>query len=130
MDGQFAYTMFLGHKEFEHLIARLLRRDGWSNVQVMGGANDRGADVVASTGNARVVVQCKHYKSQKVGSKEMQQFLGMVFGEHGATVPVFVTSNQFTREAKLIGDSHGIHLISGQELARWQAFGPPPYLRP
>ncbi|WP_420814689.1 restriction endonuclease [Kineococcus siccus] len=45
---------------FEQLVARLLRRDGWREVTVSGGAGDLGADVTARHpgDGSLLVVQC------------------------------------------------------------------------
>jgi restriction system protein len=46
--------------EFEHALAFLCERDGCSNVQVVGGASDLGADVIATTPTGvRLVIQAK-----------------------------------------------------------------------
>ncbi len=65
---------------FEELIARLLRRDGWLDVRVIGGAGDLGADVIARVPDGRrLVAQCKRYAAHNlVSSTDMQRFLGTV----------------------------------------------------
>jgi restriction system protein len=52
----------LDHKRFEELAAELLRRDGFRRVRVVGGAGDRGVDVVGVACDGRpYAVQCKYY---------------------------------------------------------------------
>jgi len=49
-------------RTFEHHIAKLLRRDGCTNVTVQGGHGDRGIDVSGLTADGRrLVVQCKRF---------------------------------------------------------------------
>ncbi|WP_280424792.1 restriction endonuclease [Nocardia carnea] len=68
----------MNDKEFEHALASLCRAAGCREVQVSGGAGDRGADVVAITADGRrLVVQAKRYAiGHPVGDREMQQFVG------------------------------------------------------
>ncbi|MGW0971784.1 restriction endonuclease, partial [Streptomyces sp. NPDC002516] len=79
--------------EFEQAVADLCRRDGCLDVDVVGGAGDLGADVVARTPDGRsVVIQCKRYcDGNRVGSQDLQRFGGTCFTVHGADIAVVVT---------------------------------------
>nr|WP_255479595.1 restriction endonuclease [Quadrisphaera sp. RL12-1S] len=129
MDQDFGYTKSLSPKQFEEQVARLLRRDGWFNAAVVGGANDRGADVIATRNGHKMVVQCKRYFGHKVTSREMQQFVGMCYDEHRATIAVFVTTSSFTKEARAIATSRRVVLIEERDFTRWQSFGEGDFLR-
>jgi len=111
--------------EFEHLVKRLLIRDGFNDVRVAGGACDRGADVFArSPSGLRVVVQCKRYRqARSVKSAEMQLFVGMAWNEHNAQRPLYVTTSQYTREARAVAAKHGIYLIGRTQLGTWMSGG-------
>ncbi|MFD6888147.1 restriction endonuclease [Streptomyces sp. NPDC059957] len=82
---------------FEHAIAALCARDGCTPVEVVGGAGDLGADVIATTKDGlRVVVQCKHYADpRRVGSQDPQRFGGTCFAVHDADVAIVVTTSFF-----------------------------------
>ncbi|MFD1156240.1 restriction endonuclease, partial [Undibacterium aquatile] len=120
----------LGPTEFEHAIAYLCQRDGCTNVEVIGGAGDLGADVVATAPDGRrIVIQCKRYgPTNKVGSPEMQRFGGTCYAVHHAHVPVMVTTSTFTRQAVSYADAQRIRLYDEQALAGWVTqTGPAPW---
>lgn len=59
---------------FEKLIALLFDTEGFV-VQCYGGANaDGGVDLTASKGGVTFGIQCEHWKSQRVGIKEVRAF--------------------------------------------------------
>jgi restriction endonuclease Mrr len=99
-------------------------------VDVVGGAGDLGADVVARTPDGRlVVIQCKRYcDANRVGSQDMQRFGGTCFTVHEADVAVVVTTSDFTAPAAEYAEQCGIVCVDGQELLRWQhGMGPLPW---
>jgi len=111
--------------QFEHWLADLLRRSGFTQVVVSGGAGDLGADVVARAPDLRlVVVQCKRYAAdRRVGSPEVQRFAGTARQLHGADIAVIVTTATFTRPAETTAARLGIRLVDREMLARWAAEG-------
>lgn len=117
-------------REFEHAIAYLCQRDGCTNVRVVGGAGDLGADVIATSPEGhRIVIQCKRYAySNKVGSPDMQRFGGTCYSVHGAQVAALVTTSTFTRQAADYGYGQGIRLWDNDMLAGWASqTGPAPW---
>nr|WP_055714978.1 restriction endonuclease [Streptomyces torulosus] len=121
---------FLTPEEFEEAIAALCERDGCSDVEVVGGAGDLGADVVAVTPDGRrVVIQCKHYgESNRVGSQDLQRFGGTCFTVHEADVAVLVTTSDFTAPAAEYADQCGIVCVDGEKLRSWtDGTGPCPW---
>ncbi|MFG2712809.1 restriction endonuclease [Streptomyces goshikiensis] len=114
---------------FEHTIAALCVRDGCTPVEVVGGAGDLGADVVATTPDGlRIVLQCKHYREDnRVGSQDLQRFGGTCFAVHDADVAVVVTTSSFTEPALEYAAACGIVCVDGDALAAWTelAVAPP-----
>ncbi|WP_435972381.1 restriction endonuclease [Streptomyces sp. Qhu_M48] len=106
---------------FEHAVAALCARDGCTAVEVVGGAGDLGADVVAVTADGRrVVLQCKHYaEDNRVGSQDLQRFGGTCFTIHEADVAVVVTTSSFTAPAVEYAATCGIVCVDGEALAAW-----------
>ncbi|MFD3533691.1 restriction endonuclease [Streptomyces sp. NPDC058664] len=106
---------------FEHTVAALCVRDGCTAVEVVGGAGDLGADVIAVTMNGRrVVLQCKHYaEDNHVGSQDLQRFGGTCFTIHEADVAVVVTTSAFTAPAVEYAATCGIVCVDGEALAAW-----------
>ncbi len=110
-------------KQFEHALASLCRAAGCTDVEVSGGAGDRGADVVAVTADGRrLIVQAKrYYIDRAVGDREMQQFVGGISTWHTYDVAVLVTTSRFTRSARQTADRTGIRLVDNVTLAQWHA---------
>ncbi|WP_078489688.1 restriction endonuclease [Streptomyces bikiniensis] len=115
---------------FEHTVAALCARDGCTPVEVVGGAGDLGADVIAtSVDGRRVVLQCKQYaEDHRVGSQDLQRFGGTCFTVHGADVAVVVTTSSFTAPAAEYAATCGIVCVDGEALAAWtDRLAPPPW---
>ncbi|WP_411103077.1 restriction endonuclease [Streptomyces sp. cmx-4-9] len=112
---------------FEHTVAALCARDGCTSVEVVGGAGDLGADVLATTADGRrVVIQCKHYsEDNRVGSQDLQRFGGTCFAVHEADVAVLVTTSSFTAPATEYAATCGIVCVDGEALAAWTDLAAP-----
>ncbi|MGW5751638.1 restriction endonuclease [Nocardia rhamnosiphila] len=110
-------------KQFEHALASLCRSAGCRDVEVSGGAGDRGADVVATTADGRrLIVQAKRYSiNRAVGDREMQQFVGGISTWHNYDVAVLITTSRFTRSARQTAERTGIRLVDNTTLAKWNA---------
>ncbi|WP_208870120.1 restriction endonuclease [Streptomyces monomycini] len=106
---------------FEQAIAHLCERDGCRNVEVVGGAGDLGADVLATTADGRrIIIQCKRYcADNKVGSQDMQRFGGTCYTVHEADVAAVVTTSAFTEPAADYADTCGIRCFDGDQLVAW-----------
>lgn len=104
--------------QFEDLVARLLERDGYRSVQVVGRAGDRGVDVTAVCPDGRrIAVQCKRQK-KTVGSDRVRNLIGAVHGTYTGHVGVLVTSSTFTRPALAEADGRLV-LVDRTTLVRW-----------
>lgn len=117
--------------EFEHAVADLCRRDGCSRVEVVGGAGDLAADVLATLPDGRrVLVQCKRYApTTRVGSPDVQQVGGTYAVVHRADLAIVVTTSTYTAAARSYARTAGIRLIEGYQLAAWAAgTGRPPWI--
>lgn len=123
------YTL-LDAYEFEQAVADLCERDGCRDVQVVGGAGDLGADVLATAPDGRrVVIQCKRYgPTNKVGSQDMQRFGGTCFAVHEAQLAAVVTTSEYTQPAVEYAEQCGILCFDRQALEDWSAgTGPAPW---
>ncbi|MER6853210.1 restriction endonuclease [Streptomyces flaveolus] len=120
----------LSPDEFERAIADLCIRDGCAEVEVVGGAGDLGADVLAvAPDGRRLVIQCKRYcEDNKVGSEELQRFGGTCFTVHEADVAILVTSSDFTAPAVDYAEQCGIVCVDQHRLRAWsEGVGPEPW---
>lgn len=114
--------------QFEHLIVDLLLAMGYGGGETtkgksVGRSGDGGIDGIINEdalGLDAVYIQAKRYApDSKVGRPALQAFVGSLTGE-GATKGVFVTTSDFSKEAKdyLNKVQHRIVLINGEHLAR------------
>ena len=109
----------LSWREFENLVGEFFRRKGFSVEQRGGREADGGVDLVASIGGDRYLVQCKHWRVQRVGVKVVREICGVAAAESAAGVFV-VTSGSFTDEARRFVEENriDIELITGEQLRR------------
>lgn len=116
--------------QFEHALADLCRRDGCTNVRVVGGAGDLAADVLATTPDGRrILIQAKRYGPTKVvDSGDVQKVNGTYKDIHGAQLAAIVTTNRFTKDAHALADRLKIRAFDQHKLARWVSrTGPAPW---
>jgi restriction system protein len=113
---------------FERLILDLLKAMGYGagsfgKHEMTKTSGDGGIDGIIhedALGLDAVYIQAKRYQAEtKVGRPAIQQFIGSLTGE-GATKGVFVTTSDFSAEARgyLTKVQHRVVLIGGRELAR------------
>jgi restriction system protein len=105
--------------EFEEAVAAIFRELGFRRVRRTGGAGDLSVDItLRDTGNKLVAVQCKRYRPPKrVGSVEIQQFIGMAKLHHKADTAMYVTTSDYTRSALELAADHDVKLVNGVMLA-------------
>ncbi|RJL32490.1 restriction endonuclease [Bailinhaonella thermotolerans] len=115
---------------FEDLAAELLRRDGFRGVRTVGGAGDRGVDVVGTAPDGtRYAVQCKHY-SRPVGPGAVRDFIGALHARpYRGHQGVLLTSNHLTESALETAREQRLIVIDRDRLADWlrdaYRLGPP-----
>lgn len=107
-------------RQFEEAVGEILRDTGYRDVKHVGGSGDLSADLVCRDDqDRRVVVQCKRYSPGiRIGSRDIQEFIGMMAVHHRADRGVFITTTEFTQPAIDLAQQHRITLIDGQELTR------------
>lgn len=102
-------------KEFEMLISEFFRRQGYSVVENNGAGPDGGVDLRISKDSKIILVQCKHWKTFKVGVNIVREQLGIKTAERADGV-IIVTSGSFTDEAMDFANQQNISLIDGSDL--------------
>jgi hypothetical protein len=117
MDRILAQLHELSPRDFERIVALLLEAQGYSDVRVIGGANDRGVDITCRDSDGSLVaVQCKRYDpSKSVGALAVQHLSAMAFHRR-AHRAVLVTTARFTESARRQAAEFDIELIDGQNL--------------
>ena len=107
----------LSWRELENLVAEFFRRKGFCVEQRSGRMPEGGVDLVASIGEDRYLVQCKHWRVQRVGVAVVRDLCRIAETEGAAGIFV-VTSGSFTDEARRFVEQNriAIELITGERL--------------
>lgn len=106
----------LGWEAFEELVEAHYRRLGFRVRRDPGSGPDEGVDVWLSKPSGETyLVQCKQWRSNRVGVKVVRELLGVVAARH-ATGGIVVTSGAFTREAEEFAKDVALELIDGDRL--------------
>jgi len=105
-------------RQFEALIAEAFRRKGFEVKEKGGSQADGGVDLVVTQGAARFLVQCKHWRSQRVGVSVVRELQGVVSAD-GAAGGYVVTGGTFTSEAREFAGRTKIELLGGRALESW-----------
>ena len=104
--------------EYERLCALLLRRAGW-DARVTAAGADQGTDVLARRGRRSLVLQCKLY-GRPVGNRAVQQ-VAAARAHHRADYAAVVSNADFTRHARELAATNGVHLLHHEELSGFRA---------
>ncbi|MER6138327.1 restriction endonuclease [Streptomyces sp. NPDC001815] len=120
----------LHHREFEHAVRELMRRDGCRDAVRVGGGGDLGADVKATDPfGRRWVIQCKHRRGgdrgSAVGTPDLQVLNGTARPVHGADVVVLVTNGRVTKPGVAFAAGQRLHLVDRRLLGVWAAGSQP-----
>jgi restriction system protein len=105
----------LGWREFEELVGEAYRREGYTVIEHTTAGPDEGIDLVLKKDGDLVLVQCKQWKSTKVGVNIVREVLGVMTAKH-ATSGILITSGIFTQEAKNFAVDKPIDLVDGAQL--------------
>lgn len=99
---------------FENFIADLLRKNGYSNVDVTKASGDHGIDVIATKNGIKYGIQCKRYSS-KVGNQAIHEaFSGAAF--YDCNQAIVATNNIFTNSAIEEAKKIGVILWDGDKI--------------
>jgi restriction system protein len=107
-------------QQFEQLTGEAFRRQGFTVTETGGNGPDGGIDLILHKDREKYLVQCKQWRSLKVGVTVIREFFGVMAAE-GAVGGFVVTSGAFTAEAKAFVSGRNIRLVEGAELNRWIA---------
>lgn len=100
--------------EYEHLVAKYLRRHGYHGVSVTKGSGDYGVDVIAHKYGHKYAVQCKYYVSPVSLDAVQEVIAGMAM--YGCDRAMVVTNSTYTESAKTLANANKVVLLSGIEI--------------
>jgi len=103
--------------QFERLVGETLRRMGYQITENAGAGPDGGIDLRATRDGQRYIVQCKQWRTYRVGVSVVREHFGIVTAE-GAAGGFVVTSGRFTEEAVEFAVGKPIVLIDGERLSK------------
>ena len=104
-------------REFQQLIAGLMRRDSFEGVRMTGLRDDLSMDVLGCTpAGRRVVVQCnRDAPHRRVDSSAVERLLDSAQDE----LAVLVTTGRFSRAAIALGERRDVVLLDRSQVAAW-----------
>ena len=104
-------------REFETLIAETYRRQGFTVEETGGGGADGGIDLILRGKGQKAIVQCKQWRTYRVGVKIVREMYGIMVAEKADRV-VIVSSGTYTQESVDFAKGKPILLIDGKALAQ------------
>jgi restriction system protein len=107
----------LSWSAFELLVGEAYRQQGYAVEETGGAGADGGIDLKLHRNGTAILVQCKHWKTWKVGVPSIREFYGVLMSEK-ADRGIFITSGVFTSEARAFAQGKPLELIAGDELPR------------
>ncbi len=100
-----------GYK-FEKKCAAMLRRQGFTHVQIIGGSGDQGVDILARKHRRKYGIQCKYYSSP-VGNHAVQQaFAGARY--YDCDIAAVMTNSTYTEGARALAERTDVRLWQTQ----------------
>lgn len=102
-------------QDFERLVSEYYRRKGFQVAREGGNGPDGGIDLTLRRRGETYLVQCKQWKAYKVGVQPVREFYG-VLAARAAAGGQFVTSGEFTDEAKAFVKGLNVELVDGRRL--------------
>jgi len=116
--GDIELILALSHAQFEFAMAVVLRMLAMTDIQRVGGRGHLSVVISAHDVSGRtVLVQCKRRASnKKIGSPEIENFIGLAHLHHHADLKLFVTTSEYTDRAQALAALHGVQLMNGSDI--------------
>lgn len=103
--------------QFELLVGEAFRKKGYRVIHGGDAGADGGIDVRLRKNGKEYLVQCKHWKTKRVGVAVIRELYGVMVSS-GVAGGYVVTSGEFTEEAVSFSEGKPIKLVNGDALAR------------
>lgn len=100
-------------REFERLCSNELRSIGWES-QATQLSGDKGADVVATRDNIKIVLQCKKWQNSVGVKAPMEAIAGRMY--YKADFAFVVTNSTYTNDARDFSENTNVRLLHYSEL--------------
>jgi len=99
--------------DFEVLVGEAFRRKGFTVQENMVGGADGGIDLTLRKDGKLHIVQCKRWRSSKVGVPIVREMFGVLQASNAVSVYV-VSSGHFTKDAITFAQDLPVELINGE----------------
>jgi hypothetical protein len=107
----------MGPFEFEKAVADVWSAKGY-NTEVKSKTNDKAIDVVAKSGNHRILIQAKRYSTgNKIGGPDVRKYATLYQQDLDADQVIIITTSSFTSQAKEIAAEQGVRIIDGRQFS-------------
>ena len=116
LSARFRAVGSMSGAQFEVFTADMLRAMGY-DATVLGSSGDQGVDVIATSGDKRIAVQCKNYK-KSVGNKPVQEVYAGA-RHHGCNKAWVIAPGGFTKGAFDLAGSVGVSLFDSSSIGQW-----------
>lgn len=103
--------------DFELLVGEAYRRQGYKVKENGGGGADGGIDLILTKNSQTFLVQCKHWKTTSINVSLVRELYGIMSAEYAAGC-IFVTSGDYTVDARRFAAGRPVTLINGEELLK------------
>jgi restriction system protein len=97
---------------FERLVGEAYRRQGYAVTETGQGGADGGVDLLLRRDGRTTLVQCKHWRSQRVGVSVVREMYGLL-AHHGADAVKIVCTGVFTSECEAFVRGKPMELVDG-----------------
>jgi restriction system protein len=112
-------------RQFERLVGEGFRRQDYEVIETGQNGADGGVDLVLKKNGEKTFVQCKQWRSQRVGVVVVRELYG-VMAARGAAQGCVVTCGTFTPEARQFAKDCNVDLLDGDALSTLiREVGPP-----
>jgi restriction system protein len=101
--------------DFEVLVGEAFRRKGFTVQENMVGGADGGIDLTLCKDGKLQIVQCKQWRSSKVGVSIVREMFGVMTASNAESVYV-ICSGHFTKDAIKFAQDLPIELVNGDQL--------------
>ena len=102
-------------EDFEKTVAQGFVRIGFRAQMTCEGA-DGGVDIVLTKGDAKYLVQCKHWRDKQIAVSTVREMYGVLTADAAASGIYIVTSGTFSPEAIAFASDKPIWLYNGEKL--------------
>jgi len=102
-------------RSFERLVGEAFRRQGYVVKETGQGGADGGIDLELSKDGQITLVQCKQWRSQRVGVQTVREMYGILMDRSAAAVKI-VALGRFTPDAAAFAHGKRIELVDGHAL--------------